>query len=123
MLARTRLNFVLCLGFFGLLSGCTHPAERALEGRWDGQSVENFDQESIAAASGWARGTSFEFEGNRLKVTVPAEEPRPFSRARQVRTALVLKVAQQQAELGKILLKEHVRHVRLDTVIQVYGDQ
>jgi hypothetical protein len=38
--------------------------------------VENFDQEEVAAATGWARGTSFVFEGNRLKVTVPAEKPR-----------------------------------------------
>jgi hypothetical protein len=62
---------------FGLhLSGCTHPAERALEGRWVGKSVENFDHEDMAAATGWARGTSFLFEGSHLRVTVPTEVPR-----------------------------------------------
>ncbi len=38
--------------------------------------MENFDQEEVAAATGWARGTQFEFEGKRLTVSVPAEEPR-----------------------------------------------
>ncbi len=68
---------LLCFLFSTLtFSSCAHPAERALEGRWEGVSVENFDPDSLAPASGWARGTSFEFRGNRLKVQVPAAEPR-----------------------------------------------
>lgn len=41
-----------------------------------GESVENFEDEDVAAASGWARGTSFEFAGTELTVAIPAEEPR-----------------------------------------------
>jgi len=41
-----------------------------------GESIENVDDEIIAAASGWARGTSLEFAGNALTVAIPAEEPR-----------------------------------------------
>src|SRR5690606_42057103 len=70
---------IVVMGVFSTLTagfGCSHPAERALEGRWFGQSVENFDAEEVAAATGWARGTSFVFEGHRLRVTVPAEKPR-----------------------------------------------
>lgn len=67
---------LLCLLFSITPLACAHPAEEALEGRWEGISVENFELESAAAASGWARGTSFEFRGNRLKVQVPATEPR-----------------------------------------------
>jgi hypothetical protein len=59
-----------------ILAGCSHPAEQALQGVWLGQAVENFDDEAIAAATGWAKGTQFEFNGSRLTVTVPAEEPR-----------------------------------------------
>lgn len=55
---------------------CSHPAERALQGRWYGESVENFDETSLAAATGWARGTIIEIEGKRMKVTVPAQAPR-----------------------------------------------
>src|SRR6185436_7180619 len=36
--------------------GCGHPAQRALEGRWFGDTVENFDPTETALATGWARG-------------------------------------------------------------------
>lgn len=62
---------------FAVFSGaCAHPAERALEGRWAGDHVENFSIDEMAAATAWARGTSFEFRGKNLTVAVPAEEPR-----------------------------------------------
>jgi hypothetical protein len=60
----------------GLLSGCGHPLERKLEGRWLGQTVENFDDRDMAAATGWAKGLLFEFAGSSLTVSIPAEEPR-----------------------------------------------
>jgi len=50
--------------------------ERKLEGRWVGDSVENFDDDQMAVATGWAKGTSFEFSGSTLTVAIPAEEPR-----------------------------------------------
>ena len=59
-----------------LLAGCGNPVQRKLEGRWLGESVENFDARDVAAATGWARGLSLEFSGTRLTVAVPAEEPR-----------------------------------------------
>jgi len=62
-----------------LVIGCAHPAERALEGRWRGASVENFDDAQIAAATGWARGTELAFRGHRVTIAVPAEEPRTGS--------------------------------------------
>lgn len=59
-----------------LVTACGHPAERALQGQWLGSSVENFDPSNVAAATGWARGTSMEFSGRRLKVTLPAQTPK-----------------------------------------------
>jgi hypothetical protein len=59
-----------------LLAGCGNPVARKLEGRWLGESVENFDAKDVAAATGWARGLSLEFSGTHLTVAVPAEEPR-----------------------------------------------
>lgn len=59
-----------------LVAGCGNPVQRKLEGRWLGESVENFDAKEVAAATGWARGLSLEFAGSRLTVAVPAEEPR-----------------------------------------------
>lgn len=62
----------LALGF----AGCAHPAERALRGRWLGESVENFDPSELAEATAWARGTSLEFGSSRVTVSIPAEEAR-----------------------------------------------
>ena len=59
-----------------LLAGCGNPVQRKLEGRWLGESVENFDAKDMAAATGWARGLSLEFSGTKLTVAIPAEEPR-----------------------------------------------
>ena len=70
----TSLALVLCGAL--LLAGCGNPVQRRLEGRWLGESVENFDAKDVAAATGWARGLSLEFAGTRLTVAVPAEEPR-----------------------------------------------
>jgi hypothetical protein len=50
--------------------------QRSLEGRWLGEAVENFQDSQLAAATGWARGLSFEFAGSNVTVAVPAEEPR-----------------------------------------------
>ena len=65
-----------CLLALGITSGCAHPAQRQIEGRWLGTRVENVDDRMLAAASGWVRGTSFEFVGSRVTVAIPAEEPR-----------------------------------------------
>jgi len=69
---RVALALPLVLAF----AGCGNPIQRKLEGRWLGESVENFDAKDVAAATGWARGLSLEFAGTRLTVAVPAEEPR-----------------------------------------------
>src|SRR6187549_3022757 len=71
-----RLTLPLALVAVAVLSGCGNPVQRKLEGRWLGESVENFDAKDMAAATGWARGLSLEFAGSRLTVAVPAEEPR-----------------------------------------------
>ncbi len=70
------ISLALLLGGALLLAGCGNPVQRKLEGRWLGESVENFDAKDVAAATGWARGLSLEFSGARLTVAVPAEEPR-----------------------------------------------
>jgi hypothetical protein len=49
---------------------------RKLEGRWFGESVEHFDEDEIAASTGWVKGTSWEFFGSSVTITIPAEDPR-----------------------------------------------
>lgn len=78
MTPRTKTASLLTrLAITGLLNnGCGHPIQRALEGRWFGENVENFDPADLASATGWARGTSLEFSGASVTVAIPAEDPR-----------------------------------------------
>ncbi|HEX3775168.1 MAG TPA: hypothetical protein VHV51_11930 [Polyangiaceae bacterium] len=74
---RGRLTCLSLLAVSALFSsGCGNPIQHKLEGRWLGESVENFDSKDVATATGWARGLSLEFSGSHLTVAVPAEEPR-----------------------------------------------
>ena len=66
----------LLLLLAGAISGCGHPVQKKLEGRWLGDSVENFDDDAVASATGWAKGASMEFAGSTVTVSIPAEEPR-----------------------------------------------
>jgi hypothetical protein len=73
---RQGIRAIAVSGLFSAVSGCGHPAARALEGRWFGDSVENFDSGDMALATGWARGASMEFSGSTVTVAIPAEDPR-----------------------------------------------
>jgi hypothetical protein len=66
------MAFLLAAG----VTGCGHPVQKKLEGRWLGDGVENFDDDAVASATGWAKGASMEFAGSSVTVTIPAEEPR-----------------------------------------------
>lgn len=70
----TSLATILCN--LVVLTGCGHPAQRALSGRWFGESVESFEPADVATATGWARGASMEFSGDMITVAIPAEDPR-----------------------------------------------
>ena len=65
--------------FFLCLSSCSHPAERALQGHWQGIEVENFSTDELASATGWARGTSLDFRGSRVTITAPEQSTRNAS--------------------------------------------
>ncbi len=67
---------VTLLPMLAISTGCGHPVQRSLEGRWLGEAVENFQDGQLAAATGWARGLSFEFAGSNVTVAIPAEEAR-----------------------------------------------
>jgi hypothetical protein len=70
------IAWILAAGLATGIAGCGHPARRALEGRWFGDTVENFDPGDVALATGWARGASLEFSGESITVAIPAEDPR-----------------------------------------------
>lgn len=72
----TRLLGAATIALAMTLSGCGHPVQRQLEGRWYGDSVERFATEYVAPATAWVKGTSFEFAGSELTVIVPPEDAR-----------------------------------------------
>lgn len=77
LLKRSRVSVVgLLMVLVGMTAGCGHPVQKKLEGRWLGDAVENFDDDAVASATGWAKGASMEFAGSTVTVTIPAEEPR-----------------------------------------------
>ncbi len=74
-----RLAALLVGGVVASLTGCGHPMQRKLEGRWYGDSVENFDERDIAAATGWVKSFSMEFSGSSVTVAIPTDDPRSGS--------------------------------------------
>lgn len=72
----SRFAPLLLLVAIPFAAGCeTSPTDR-LQGRWVGERVENFAAQQVQRASGWARGATFEFRGNRVTVGIPTERPR-----------------------------------------------
>ena len=61
------------------LAGCEKTPRDKLQGRWLGDSVENVPASQVGKATGWVKGTSLEFAGNKVTITIPAEAPRTGS--------------------------------------------
>lgn len=86
---------------------CGHPVQRKLEGRWLGDGVEAFDDEQVAPATGWVKGTAFEFSGSNVTVSIPAEEPRrgSYKVARVHQADVTLDVARKDGSLDRVQFK------------------
>jgi hypothetical protein len=68
--------FSLVLALFAVVTGCgKSPADR-LAGKWVGDRIDNVSADDVARATGWVKGTSFEFAGDNVTVTIPAEPAR-----------------------------------------------
>jgi hypothetical protein len=58
------------------MAGCgKNPADK-LAGKWVGDRIDNVSADDVARATGWVKGTSFEFTGDKVTVTIPAEPAR-----------------------------------------------
>jgi hypothetical protein len=69
-----RKTLALVTLFF--LAGCGKSPEERLAGKWVGDRIDNVSADQVARATGWVKGTTFEFSGDKLTVTLPAESPR-----------------------------------------------
>ena len=90
----------------GLLGGCSTSVQRQLEGRWLGEQIENVSGTQLASATGWVRGTSFEFSGSNMTVTIPTEMPRtgPYEIERAEDKNLVIAVRTPNGALDRAML-------------------
>src|SRR5690606_26441469 len=99
---------VLSLAFPLVSVGCADPLAQRLEGRWFGDTLINVDAEYLASATGWARGTGFEFTGTSATVTIPTELPRtgPFEvvKAEERDLMVAFKLANGQVDLAQFTL-------------------
>ena len=74
-LAKTPLlSFVLVS--LALAAGCGKSPADKLAGKWVGDRIDNVSADDVARATGWVKGTSFEFAGDKMTVTIPSEPAR-----------------------------------------------
>ncbi len=77
------------------VAGCSRGPEDKLAGKWIGDRIDNVSADQVARATGWVKGTSMEFSGDKLTVTVPTEPARrgTFKVAKADGDKLVLSIA------------------------------
>ncbi len=72
--------------------GCATTPKQRLQGKWVGERADNFSTTQAGRVSGWVGGTTFEFKGSRVVISIPAETPREgtFEVAKVVQDELTL---------------------------------
>jgi len=55
---------------------CSKSPKDRLQGKWLGDSISSISPEQTADVTAWVKGTALEFKGDRMTVTIPAEQPR-----------------------------------------------
>jgi len=95
MLDATFCGKAPALALLVLLASCSKSPEEKLAGKWVGDRIDNVSADQVARATGWVKGTTFEFSGDKLTVTVPAEPARKgtFKVSRLDGDKMVLSVA------------------------------
>jgi hypothetical protein len=82
-----------------------------LQGKWLGDSMTNVTPEQNAEVTAWVKGTSLEFAGDKMTVTVPAEQPRTteFKVAKVDGNKVVLAWAREggASEAARLVLAEN----------------
>lgn len=92
--AATKLAVIFALAtLVPFATGCSKSPKDKLQGKWVGEKVDNVPLDQEARATGWVKGTTFEFKGDKVIVTIPAEEPRTGTYSVSSVTANKLNVA------------------------------
>jgi hypothetical protein len=67
---------VLAVALSLCTAACSKSPKDRLQGKWLGDSISSTAPEQNAEVAAWVKGTSLEFSGERMTVTIPAEQPR-----------------------------------------------
>lgn len=116
MIARSFVLAAICLSFVG--AGCAKGPKDKLQGKWVGDRIDNVPAEQVVRATGWVKGTTFAFAGDKMTVAIPAEQPRSgsFEVAKTEGQTLVLAVKGEgrPAEETRLTLAEDGGSLRWD---------
>ena len=92
--AATKLAIVFALAtLVPFATGCSKSPKDKLQGKWVGEKIDNVPIDQEARATGWVKGTTFEFKGEKVIVTIPAEEPRTGSYAVSAQSSTKMNVS------------------------------
>ncbi|HQP34364.1 MAG TPA: hypothetical protein PLI95_04275 [Polyangiaceae bacterium] len=97
---RTPALLIAALALPLCTAACSKSPRDKLQGKWLGDSISNVSPEQNAEATAWVKGTSLEFSGDRVTVTIPAEQPRSgdFKVAKAEGKKVTLSVAKEGGE-------------------------
>jgi hypothetical protein len=95
-----------------LMAGCGKSPEARLAGKWVGDRIDNVSADQVARATGWVKGTTLEFAGDKVTVTLPGESPRKgtYKVSRTEGDKLVLSVARPDTltfDEAKLTMHDH----------------
>ncbi len=87
-------------------SACSKDPKARLQGKWIGESLVNVPESQAGEALGWAKGVTFEFNGTKMTVTVPSEEPRvgEFDIQDAKKDRVTIRVAREGGDTGPTTL-------------------
>jgi len=99
----------LCFGLLACLTlaACSNGPKDKLRGKWIGDRIENVSADDAARAMGWVKGAMWEFAGDKLTVSIPAESPRTgtFKVAKAEAEKLVLSVTRPDGQTDETVLR------------------
>lgn len=81
-------------------SGCSRAYGSNLDGVWLGDSVENFEEQHLAVAAGWIKGTALTFRRGELtiKISERGERVAPYRVVKADARALTVAVLEEDGE-------------------------
>lgn len=116
MFVRSLALATVCLSLVG--AGCSKGPKDKLQGRWVGDRIDNVPAEQVVRATGWVKGTTFAFSGDKMTIAIPAEQPRTgtfeVAKSDGQKLTLAVKGEARPVEEARISLADDGASIRWD---------